>query len=126
MKTALKSVGAFVAAVAVTFILSYGTDAILIATNAMPKDRLPESAALVAFIVLYRTIYNVVGAFILAKLAPNHPMRHAVVLATLGILGSLGAMSVVGETGHDWYAWVLTALALPSVWLGTKLATRKR
>lgn len=126
MKTILKSIGAFLAAVFVTATLSYGTDAILVATNLMPKDGLPESATVVAFIVAYRTVYNVLGAFVLAKLAPSYPVRHAAVLAVFGILGSLGAMSALGSTRHAWYAWVLTLLILPSIWLGTFLATRKK
>lgn len=124
-KTVLRSIGAFVAAIIVTSVLSYGTDAVLIATGVMPKNGLPESAWVVACIVLYRTLYNVIGAFVLAKLAPKYPMRHAVALGIFGVIGSLAAISALGETSHAWYGWALTALVLPSVWLGAKIAERK-
>jgi hypothetical protein len=124
-KIVLRSIGAFAAAIIVTSALSYGTDAVLIATGVMSQNALPESALVVACIVLYRTLYNVVGAFVLAKLAPKYPMRHAIALGMFGVVGSLAAISALGETSHAWYGWVLTAFVLPSVWLGVKLAERK-
>jgi hypothetical protein len=126
MRTIGRSILAFVAAIAATFILSYATDAILVATDLMESGSLPDSVAVVMLIIAYRTAYNVLGAFIVAKLAPKRPMAHAMVLAVLGILGSLGAMAAVSESGQYYYPIILALLVLPSTWLGAKLALRSK
>ena len=123
MKKVLRSILAFLAAIASTFVLSYGTDAILIATNLMESDALPDSVAIVALIIAYRTAYNVLGAYILAKLAPARPMLHVMILGVFGVLGSLSAMAAMPEGGFA-YPIILALLVLPSVWVGAKLAER--
>ena len=125
MKKIIRSILAFVAAIAVTFALSYGTDAILIATGMMKGDTLPDSVAVVMLIIAYRTAYNVLGAYILAKLAPVRPMLHAMILGALGIVGSLSAMFAMPDYRTAYYPIVLSLLVLPSVWIGAKLAERK-
>lgn len=126
MKSFFRSLLAFVAAIAVTSVLSYGTDAILVAAGLMTNAALPSSVAVVSLIILYRTLYNVAGAFVLAKLAPSHPMRHALVLGVLGIIGTLSAMVAMPDAGPAYYPIALAILTLPSVWLGVKLAAPRR
>ncbi len=124
-KTIGRSIVAFLAAIAVTFILSYATDAALVAANIMESGVLPESVAIVMLIIAYRTAYNILGAYIVAKLAPKRPMAHAMVLAALGIIGSLSAMATMSDSDQYYYPIILSVLVLPSTWLGAKLATRK-
>ena len=124
MKTVPRSILAFLAAIAVTFALSYGTDAILIATNLMESDALPDSVAIVTLIITYRTVYNVLGAYILAKLAPKRPMLHVMILGVFGIIGSLSAMFAMPDYSAAYYPIILSLLVLPSVWAGAKLAER--
>lgn len=73
----------------------------------------------------YRTVYGVVGSYITARLAPNQPMRHALVLGVLGL-----AVSIVGAVvtwnkgpafGPHWYPLALVALAMPPAWVGGRL-----
>jgi hypothetical protein len=119
-----RSVLAVVAGFVATVILSYGVDAILVATGVMPKGgKLPlhGSELLVAFILAYRALFSVAGCYVAARLAPNHPMRHALILGTLGMLGgAAGAMAMQGAA-PGWYSWGIVALALPMAWLGGKL-----
>ncbi|HSX00584.1 MAG TPA: hypothetical protein VLH38_06135 [Patescibacteria group bacterium] len=124
MKTISRSILAFLAAVAVTFALSYGTDAILVAANLMKSNALPDSVAIVALIIAYRTVYNVLGAYIVAKLAPKRPMLHAMVLGVFGIIGALSAMAAQPDYSPAYYPVILALLILPSVWLGVKLEER--
>lgn len=125
-KTIGRSILAFLAAIAATFTLSYATDAILVATGLMKSDALPDSFAIVMLIIAYRTAYNVLGAFIVAKLAPKRPMTHAIVLGVLGIIGSLSAMAALSDSDQYYYPIILSILALPSTWLGAKLAIRSK
>lgn len=130
-----KSIGRSILAVVVgfvsVFILSYGMDYILVAFNVLPDDAsLAYVSSGVVFAVLaYRTIFNAVGCYIAAKLAPNHPMRHAIILGTLGfLLGIGGALATdpdAAAAAPDWYGWGLVLGALPAAWLGGKLYTMR-
>jgi len=125
----LKSIGAVIAGLAVIFVLSYATDAVLEAAGVLQSGApLPMvgSELLITAILAYRLIYSVVGCYITARLAPNHPMRHALVLGALGLIGSIGGAIVAAQQnlGPAWYAWGLVVFALPCAWLGGKLQAR--
>ena len=125
LKNILKSTGAILAGFILTFALSYGTDAVLGALGVIPTGSLPMygSEPVIFLILVYRTLYNVVGAYLVARLAPSHPMRHALVIGTLGFLGSFAAAIAAPNLGPAWYAWSIVATALPSAWLGGMLFT---
>lgn len=120
-----KSVGAFLAGLVVTFVLSYATDAVLQVAGAMPTGSLPMNGAelLIVTILVYRNIYNGVGCYVAARLAPNHPMGHALALGVFGFVMSLLATIATWNMnlGPAWYSMTLTVFALPSAWLGGKL-----
>jgi len=123
MKNILKSIGAGVAGIFVGVILSIGTDKILENTGVLPHGNLWVSNSLIIFVLFYRTIYNIIGSYIVARLAPNHPLRHAIVLGAIGTLVSIaGAIATKNmNLGPVWYAWTLAVLTLPSAWVGGKL-----
>jgi multisubunit Na+/H+ antiporter MnhF subunit len=122
----LKSIGAIVAGLVVIFALSYATDAVLEAAGILQAGTpLPMrgSELLIAAILVYRLAYSVAGCYVAARLAPNYPMRHALVLGMLGFVGSIGgAMVAVQQSlGPAWYVWGLVVFALPCAWLGGRL-----
>ena len=125
----LKSIGAVIAGLVAIFVLSYGTDAVLEAAGILQAGApLPMrgSELLITTILVYRLVYSVIGCYIAARLAPNYPMRHALVLGALGLVGSIGGAIVAAQQslGPAWYAWGLVVFALPCAWLGGKLQTR--
>ena len=125
----LKSIGAVIVGFIAIFVLSYGTDAVLESAGVLQSGApLPMrgSELLIMAILIYRLVYSVAGCYITAKLAPNHPMRHALVLGVLGLAGSIGGALVAAQQslGPAWYAWALVVFALPCAWLGGKLQTR--
>lgn len=125
MKTLLKAAGAVVAAIIVTVGLSYGTDYILQSLGLMESQGLPldGSEALIIGVILYRTVYVAAGSYVLARLAPKHPMRFVLTFAVLGTLGSIGAaLNPESQSlAPAWYNWSLALLGLPAAWLGGKL-----
>lgn len=123
-----RSILAVIAGIVATFALSYGTDAILMATGALPTDgRLPMygSELLVALILIYRIVYSVIGCYVAAWLAPYKPMTHAVVLGVIGFLGAMGGAFAGADLAPAWYSWGIVVFALPAAWLGGKLYSLK-
>ena len=123
MKSVLKSIRAGVAGFIVGAILSFATDYVLETAGVLPHGNLYVSSLLIWAVLFYRSVYNTLGCYIVARLAPNHPMRHAPVLGVIGtILSIVGAIATANmNLVPAWYAWTLAALSMPSAWLGGKL-----
>jgi hypothetical protein len=124
-KKILQSIGAVVAGAAVSIILEVGTDLAMRAAGIFPKTEGSMSDALFILATAYRTIYGVLGAYITARLAPNRPMTHALILGALGTVaaaaGAIAMWNKMPAIGPKWYALALIVLALPPAWLGAKL-----
>jgi peptidoglycan/LPS O-acetylase OafA/YrhL len=89
------------------------------------------SDSLFALAAAYRALFTVAGGYIAARLAPDRPMRHAWILAGIGLVA--GLMGVVAyysvgkaDLGPAWYAISIPVEAIPCVWLGGRLATAGR
>ena len=111
----------------VGIVLTLGTDEVLHLVHVFP----PWGASMVGYDValliatVYRTIYGVLGSYLTARLAPNRPMLHSLVLGTLGfvvtILGAVATWNGGPAFGPHWYPVALVILALPTAWAGAKL-----
>ena len=123
----LKSLGAIAAGFVVVGILHTMTDLGLEKAAIFPPPN--EPAALetkyLAIAAIYRNIYNVFGSWITARLAPNRPIGHAIVLGMLGSLANVVGGVIMWKIGAHWYPFLLAALALPSCWLGGVLGNRR-
>jgi hypothetical protein len=124
-KNILQSIGAVIAGAAISILLEVGTDALMHATGIFPKGEGSMSDSLFALATVYRTIFGVLGAYITARLAPNRPMMHALILGALGTVaaaaGAIAMWDKMPVIGPKWYALVLIVLGLPTAWLGGKL-----
>ena len=123
MKNIWKSIGAGIAGIVVGAVLSIATDKILEASGILPHGNLYVSTGLIWAVLLYRSIYNALGCYLAAKLAPQNPMKHALVLGLVGTVVSATAAIATKEMnlGPGWYAWTLAALSLPAAYVGGKL-----
>lgn len=127
-KTTFRSVGAVVAGLVAIIMLSNGTDTILEATGVFPSVEVQREEGfdtlwMVMLAIVYRSIYMVLGGYVTAALAPDRPMRHAVILGITGIaFGILGAIATRDIT-PAWFSISLIVLGLPCVWLGGRLRT---
>ena len=121
-KNTLTSIGAVLAGLFAVIVLSIGTDAILHAAGVFPALGQPMSDQLFLLATAYRTLYGIVGAYLTARLAPNRPTRHALMLGAIGlaisILGTALTWNKGPAFGPHWYPLALVALALPQSWLG--------
>ncbi len=123
----MKSIGAGLAGIIIGVVLSLGTDRVLANMGIIPQDNLWVSTYIIWLVLFYRTVYNTLSFYVVARLAPNHPMRHALVMGVIGTLVSIaGAIATKDmNIGPAWYAWTLALLTLPSAWLGGWLFTKK-
>jgi uncharacterized membrane protein len=122
----LKSIGAVLAGMITIIGLSVGTDFVLESTGIFsPPDQGFLEPWMLAVALIYRCIYAVAGGYVTAALAPDRPMRHAIILGIIGIaLSTIGAVVGWNLSAH-WYPLALVLTALPCTWLGGKLFQNK-
>jgi hypothetical protein len=119
-----RSVGAVLLGFVAVVVLSLGTDQVLHVLGVYPPWGQPmRDPGLNLLALAYRTVYAVIGSAIAARLAPRHPMRHALILGAIGFVLSLaGAMATLKmDLGPAWYPIALVLTALPCAWLGGAL-----
>jgi len=110
-------------------VFSLGTDMGLHAAGIFPALGQPMNGSLFLLATIYRTIYQILGSYFTAKLAPYRPMLHALIGGfiglTLSIIGMVSTWNKGREFGPHWYPIALTVLALPTAWAGGKLYEMK-
>jgi len=118
-----RSILALPAGIVVGVALSIGTDALLHAAGIFPELGRPMSDALFVLATTYRIVYSILGSYVIARLAPNRPMQHALLGGAIGLLVSIiGAVATWNrDLGPHWYPVALAVTALPCAWLGGKI-----
>ncbi|MCC6207059.1 MAG: hypothetical protein IT488_02745 [Gammaproteobacteria bacterium] len=123
----LHSIGAVFAGLIFIFITHTGMDALLGMFGVLPPPGQPIlDDSLLLLISAYRGVFSVIGCYIVARLAPHHPMRHALILGGIGTVLSAVGSYVMRDMGPAWYGIGLIAMSLPYAWLGAYLFERKR
>ena len=121
LRSAAAVLAGFVAIVGV----SLGTDQVLHVLEVYPPWGEPmREPGLNLLALAYRCVYAVAGSYITARLAPYAPMRHALILGTIGlVISTAGAVTAItmADLGPAWYPIALVITALPCAWLGGAL-----
>lgn len=125
----LRSTVAVLAGFIAVAALSLGADEILHVLQVYPPWGQPMWEPSLNLLALsYRLVFTVAGGYLTVRLAPRAPMRHVMVLATLGfIAGTAGAIAAItmADLGPNWYPIALAATAIPCTWLGGVLDTKR-
>jgi hypothetical protein len=121
----MQSIGAVLAGILAGVIPSLATDMAMSAIGVLPHLGQPAGDAPLLLATAYRTVYGVAGSYITARLAPNRPMGHALVLGVLGfvvsIAGAVATWNRQPSLGPHWYPVALVLLAIPTAFVGGKL-----
>ena len=124
-----QSIGAVVAGWLVGVGLSLLTDQALRGAGLLPAAGEPVWNPWLNLLALaYRCGFTVAGCFLAGRLAPAHPMLHALLLGGMGGLFSLLGLLLVLQTGFGpaWYPAALAVATLPCAWVGGRLARAAR
>ena len=118
----LKSILAVIAGILFIIIVSTIVDQVLHAVSVYQPEGEPLTDALALLATAYRFVIGIAGAWLTARLAPQNPMKHVMILAGIGIiLGLIGVLATWNKgLGPRWYAIALVVLAIPQCWLGGK------
>jgi hypothetical protein len=122
----IKSILAVFAGLVFIFLSHSLTDFVLESAGVFPP---PSEGLHVTWMLLlalvYRIVLSIIGCFITAKLAPQNPMKHALILGFIGVfLGTVGAVVAIPmNLSPMWYPIALIFISLPCAWVGGKLAS---
>lgn len=122
-----RSIAAFAVAIVANVVLSLGTDQLFHTLGFYPPWGEPMYDRSLNLLALsYRVVFSIGSGYLVARLAPHSPMKHAAILGAIAVvLSALGvAASLTQELGPAWYPIALAALAFPCVWLGAVLFDR--
>lgn len=122
-----RSIGVIVLGFVVIGVLSFGADAVLrsVLPGAFDAAGRVDSTPVLLLIILYVGLFATAGCYLTARLAPNHPMRHALILGALGLAFNIAGTVSLWNTAPAWYHMVSLVLVMPYAWLGGWLRERQ-
>lgn len=120
-----RSALAVLAGLVFIFVTSLGTDQLFHSLDIYPPwGETMTGTGLFLLALSYRVVFQVIGSYLTARLAPHGPMRHAIILGIVGfVLSTAGAIASIsaGNMGPNWYPIVLVITSIPCAWLGGAL-----
>lgn len=117
----LKSFVAVIVGLAAGILLSVITDTLLFVLEVFdPSGIKNASPFLLIMILFYRFIFNVIGCYLTARLAPDKPMRHAFILGAIGFSISITGAILMWNEAPPYYNIILVLAAFPAAWIGSK------
>ena len=124
-----RSVGAVVGGIAVGVVLTLITDVVLHAVGVFPPWGQPVSDGPLVLATGYRMVFGVVAGYVTARLAPDRPMRLAMIAGFIGfvvsIVGAVATWNKGPAFGPHWYPLAVVVIALPSAWVGGWMRERQ-
>ena len=122
----IRSIVAVVVGFFVIAALSVGTDLAL--RSAMPgrfaTERMDDPALLVLTLA-YVFVFAVFGCWLTARLAPDRPLMHALVLGVLGLVLNVVGTAQRWDNAPAWYHVIALLMVMPAAWLGGVLRERQ-
>jgi uncharacterized membrane protein len=118
-----RSILALVAGIVVGIAVTLITDAILHKVGFYPPLGVWTPSGPLTIATAYRLVYGILGAYIVARLAPTAPMGHALISGAVGVVATTaGAIATWNSNlGPHWYPTALIITALPTAWVGGKI-----
>ncbi|HVH66427.1 MAG TPA: hypothetical protein VM716_01020 [Gemmatimonadales bacterium] len=118
-----RSIWAVVAGLVFAVVVTTLVDIVLHGIHVFPPINEPINDSLALLATSYRIVISVAAAWLTARLAPDRPLRHALILGYVGVVaGLVGVVATWNKgLGPRWYPIALVVLAVPQCWLGGKI-----
>ena len=117
----LRRVAAVCAGLVAIFAVTTATDAVMHASGVFPPVGQPMGHGLFLLATAYRIVFGVFGCYLAARLAPDRPMQHALILGFIGLVLSTAGAVAMWDAGPGWYPLAIIAISVPCAWLGGRL-----
>lgn len=126
-KTIFKSIGAVFAGFVLGAVLSVGVDFLMDKIGIMSMENFKQTPFLIiCIVIIYRFIFNLIGSYLTARLAPNKPMKHVIIIGVIGTVLSLLGSFAMWDKAIPFYNIAIILISLPSAWLGGQLFLKKQ
>jgi H+/Cl- antiporter ClcA len=118
-----KSIWAVAAGVLVVVVVTTVVDVVLHVAHVFPPTDQPIDNSLALLATSYRVVISVAAAWLTARLAPDRPMKHALMLGYVGVVLGLVGLAATWNLGLGprWYPIALVVLAIPQCWVGGRI-----
>jgi uncharacterized protein YacL len=121
----VKSIVAVLAGAVGLFILAAGFDWALEKTGYLNVNSFDANTCwIIAVVIVARCVFSLVAAYVTARLAPDRPMLHAMILGSIGVLIGISSMVYLWNKSPHWFLMVLTLIPLPFCWAGGDMYAR--
>jgi hypothetical protein len=123
----MRSVLAISVGFVVIGLLSFAADALLRAVfpGYYSVEGVVTSVPLLLLTQAVVGVCAVFGCYLTGRMAPDRPMRHALILGVLGLVFNVAGSVALWETAPAWYHVLAWLLVMPYAWLGGRLAERR-
>lgn len=104
--------------------LSIGTDAAVhaILPDSFGADGRVDSAAVLLLFIGYVGLFATFGCWLCGRMAPSHPLRHALILGGLGFAFNLVGTVAYWSLMPAWYHIANLSLVMVWAWIGGSMA----
>ncbi len=107
-------------------LLSFGADSLVHRAfpGAFDFDGRVTNPAITLLVLAYVAVFAVAGCYLTARLAPERPMRHALILGALGLVLTIPGTLLTWRIAPAWYHVFSLIMVMPYAWLGGWLGER--
>ena len=123
----LRSIVAIVVGFVVIAALAMGTDMLVLRAfpAAFNDAGVTNDLSILMLMAAYVAVYAITGCYVTARLAPDRPMRHALILGALGLAMNIAATISLWGTAPAWYHILNLLLVMPYAWVGGRIRERQ-
>ncbi len=115
----LKSFVAVIVGFTAGILLSVAGDTLLFVLGFFGSSGIRNaSSALIILILSYRFIFNIIACYLAARLAPDRPMHHALILGGIGFVLSIAGAILMWNEAPPYYNIILILISFPAAWIG--------
>jgi uncharacterized membrane protein len=119
-----RSILAIVVGFVLTGALNIGTNAVFaaVAPDLVPRPGTPTTNTGVLLVICaYVALFGILGCYVTARLAPSHPMRHALIMGGLALAMSIRVTISAWNDAPAWFNVYNLLAVMPYAFIGGRI-----